>query len=110
MENILQTFGRSIIIACVYVLVLFVVFATFGPGFRAKPTGEYRSSYGLRKTVDKISRYFNMILVITSIDVVQMLAITQLNPQTNHTLPVLPFFTFIGAMRGIYRIKEYLRE
>ena len=39
-----------------------------------------------------------MILVITSIDVVQMLAITQLNPQTNHTLPVLPFFTFIGAM------------
>ena len=100
MENILQTFGpQLIIIACVYALVLFVVFLDLWAGIRkAKQRGEYRSSYGLRKTVDKISRYFNMILVITSIDVVQMLAITQLNPQTNHTLPVLPFFTFIGAM------------
>lgn len=100
MENILQTFGpQLIIIACVYALVLFVVFLDLWAGIRkAKQRGEYRSSYGLRKTVDKISRYFNMILVITAIDVVQMLAITQLNPQTNHTLPVLPFFTFIGAM------------
>lgn len=100
MENILQTFGpQLIIIACVYALVLFVVFLDLWAGIRkAKQRGEYRSSYGLRKTVDKISRYFNMILVITAIDVVQMLAITQINPQTNHTLPVLPFFTFIGAM------------
>ena len=39
-----------------------------------------------------------MLLVITAIDAVQMLAISQLNPQTTHTLPILPFFTFIGAM------------
>ncbi len=39
-----------------------------------------------------------MVLVITAIDVVQMLAVVELNPQTSHTLPVLPFFTFLGAM------------
>lgn len=100
MENILQTFGpQLLILACIYALVLFVVFLDLWAGVRkAKKRGEYRSSYGLRKTVDKISRYFNMLLVITAIDAVQMLAICQLNPQTNHTLPVLPFFTFIGAM------------
>ena len=100
MENFLQIFGPQLmIIACIYALVLFVVFLVFWAGFRkAKQRGEYRSSYGLRKTVDKISRYFNMLLVITVIDTVQMLAISQLNPQTDHTLPILPFFTFIGAM------------
>lgn len=100
MENILQTFGpQLLILACIYAIVLFVVFLDLWAGVRkAKKRGEYRSSYGLRKTVDKISRYFNMLLVITAIDAVQMLAICQLNPQTNHTLPVLPFFTFIGAM------------
>lgn len=100
MENILQTFGpQLLILACIYLLVLFVVFLDLWAGIRkAKKRGEYRSSYGLRKTVDKISRYFNMLLVITAIDAVQMLAISQLNPQTSHTLPILPFFTFIGAM------------
>lgn len=100
MENLLQIFGPQLmIIACIYALVLFVVFLDLWAGIRkAKQRGEYRSSYGLRKTVDKISRYFNMLLVITVIDTVQMLAISQLNPQTDHTLPILPFFTFIGAM------------
>ena len=100
MENFLQIFGPQLmIIACIYALVLFVVFLDLWAGIRkAKQRGEYRSSYGLRKTVDKISRYFNMLLVITVIDTVQMLAISQLNPQTDHTLPILPFFTFIGAM------------
>lgn len=93
MENFLQIFGPQLmIIACIYALVLFVVFLDLWAGIRkAKQRGEYRSSYGLRKTVDKISRYFNMLLVITVIDTVQMLAISQLNPQTDHTLPILPF-------------------
>lgn len=96
----MQTFGpQLLILACIYALVLVVVFLDLWAGIRkAKKRGEYRSSYGLRKTVDKISRYFNMLLVITAIDAVQMLAISQLNPQTSHTLPILPFFTFIGAM------------
>ena len=62
MENFLQIFGPQLmIIACIYALVLFVVFLDLWAGIRkAKQRGEYRSSYGLRKTVDKISRYFNL--------------------------------------------------
>lgn len=98
MVNFLELIGpQLLIVACLYALILFVVFLDLLAGIRkAKQRGEYRSSYGLRKTVDKICRYYNMVLVITAIDIVQMLAVVELNPQTSHTLPVLPFFTFLG--------------
>ena len=100
MGTILHQFGpQLLIIACLYALIFLFVFLDLWAGIRkAKQRGEYRSSKGLRKTVDKISRYFNMILVITAIDAVQMLAIGLLNPQTSHHLPVLPFFTFLGTI------------
>ncbi len=100
MVNFLELIGPQVlIVACLYALILFVVFLDLLAGIRkAKQRGEYRSSYGLRKTVDKICRYYNMVLVVTAIDIVQMLAVINLNPQTEHSLPVLPFFTFLGAM------------
>ena len=100
MQPILQTFiPQLLILFIIYVLVLFVIFLDFFSGIRkAKRRSEFRSSYGFRKTVDKICRYFNMILVITAIDAVQMIAIVQLNAQTDYTLPVLPILTFMGAM------------
>jgi len=100
MVNFLELIGpQLLIVACLYALILFVVFLDLLAGIRkAKQRGEYRSSYGLRKTVDKICRYYNMVLVITAIDIVQMLAVVVLNPQTSHMLPVLPFFTFLGAI------------
>lgn len=90
---------QLIMLAFIYTLVLVVIFLDLWAGVRkAKARGEYRSSYGYRKTVDKIGRYFNMIFVITAIDAVQMLAVWQLNQQTTYNLPILPILTFIGAI------------
>ena len=39
-----------------------------------------------------------MLLVITAIDAVQMLAISQWDMSTGHHIPILPFLTFLAAM------------
>lgn len=87
------------VLAVVYVLVFFVVMLDLVSGLgKAKRRGKLRSSYALRKTVDKLVRYFSMLLVITAIDAVQMLAISQWDISTGHHIPILPFLTFLAAM------------
>jgi hypothetical protein len=99
-DNILTAIRpQLIILSIIYFAVLAVIFLDLWSGIRkAKKRKEYRSSYGLRRTVDKISRYFNMLFVITIIDAIQMLAIWQLNGQTSYTLPTIPILTFVGAI------------
>ena len=99
---------QLIMLALIYVMVLAVIFLDLWAGIRkAKARGEYRSSYGLRKTVDKISKYFNMIFVVTAIDAVQMLAVYMLNQQAHHNLPLIPILTFLGAIfAGFIELKS----
>lgn len=99
---------QMMMLLLVYILVLLLVFLDLWAGVRkAKARGEYRSSFGYRKTVDKIGKYFNMLFVITVIDVIQMLAIWELNQQTSHSLPIIPFLTFVGAMfAGFIELKS----
>lgn len=86
-------------LSVVYVLVFFVVCLDLISGLqKAKRRGKLRSSYAMRKTVDKLVRYFSMLLVITAIDTVQMLAIAQWDVSTGHNIPILPFLTFLAAM------------
>lgn len=98
--SVFEPFNTQLtILAVVYVLVFFVVMLDLVSGLnKAKRRGKLRSSYALRKTVDKLVRYFSMILVITAIDAVQMLAISQWDISTGHHIPVLPFLTFLAAM------------
>ena len=96
MEAILTSFRAPLLIVTfVYIAVLLFIALDLWAGIRkAKARGEYRSSYGLRKTVTKIAGYYNMLLVITVIDALQIVAITVL--QVN--LPAFPFFTLAGAL------------
>lgn len=100
MNEILQPFTTQLtILSVVYVLVFVVIMLDLVSGImKAKRRGKLRSSYALRKTVDKIVRYFSMLLVITAIDAVQMLAISQWDLSTGHHIPILPFLTFSAAI------------
>ncbi|MBR6066741.1 MAG: phage holin family protein [Bacteroidales bacterium] len=90
---------QLIMVAIIYVLVLAVVFLDLWSGVRkAKQRGEYRSSAGLRRTIDKICRYYNMLLIVTIIDMVQMIAVWSFNTQSSAMLPTLPIFTFVGSI------------
>ena len=98
--SVLEPFHVQLtVLSVVYVLVFFVVMLDLVSGLgKAKRRGKLRSSYALRKTVDKLVRYFSMLLVITAIDTVQMLAISQWDISTGHKIPILPFLTFLAAM------------
>lgn len=91
--------GQITTIIILYVAVLLVVMLDLWSGLRkAHRMGRYRSSYGLRKTVDKLASYFNMLLVLTMIDVMQILSFYHLNPQLSFNVPLFPALTLIGAV------------
>lgn len=100
LESMLPFQGQLNLVAFVYVFIFVVVMLDLWAGIRkAKARGEYRSSYGLRKTVDKLRKYYNMMLAITATDIIQMVAIHNLHTQdSGGSLPVTPIYTIIGAL------------
>lgn len=91
--------GQLLVLVLIYVLVLMLVFLDLWSGIRkAKQRDEFRSSYGLRKTVEKLAKYYNLLLVLTVIDAMQMLAAYHLNPQVSFKMPIIPFITFLGGI------------
>jgi hypothetical protein len=115
-------------VVVIYVLVLLLVSLDLWSGIRkAKHRGEYKgffrkhkqrektskqgeyiSSYGLQKTVNKVARYFNMLFAVTVIDIMQMLAVYKMEYDNVFVfLPILPIFTFLaGIFIGIIEIKS----
>lgn len=82
-----------------YVMVLFAVIADLVSGLRkAKMRGEARRSKALRRTVDKLCRYYNALFALSVIDVMQMAAIAYLRVTGTAQLPMLPAFTLLGAI------------
>lgn len=91
--------GQITLIVILYMAVILAVMLDLWSGLRkAKQLGQYRSSFGLRKTVDKLASYFNMLLVLTVIDVMQILSFYHLNPQLSFNVPLFPALTLIGAV------------
>lgn len=95
-ENILNIILPHLLtFAGLYIAVFFAVSADLVAGVRkAKKLGFFRSSRGLRRTVAKVGRYFNMMFVVTIIDGVQMVALWE----GHFSLPIMPFFSFIAAI------------
>lgn len=100
--------GQITLIVVLYITVILVVMLDLWSGLRkAKQLGQYRSSYGLRKTVDKLASYFNLLLVLTLIDAMLMLSFYHLNPQLSFNVPLFPILTPTGAVFvGIIELKS----
>lgn len=83
-----------------YFLVIIAIIADLWSGVRkAKINGVARSSYGYRRTIDKISRYHNVLLALTVVDAMQMSSIWYLDTYYHYNkLPMFPFITLIGAI------------
>lgn len=90
----------TILICSQYVLVLMAVIADLVSGVRkAKQRGETRRSAALRRTIDKIARYFNALFALSIIDMMQMGAIFYLRYLEHcSSIPLFPLFTIIGAL------------
>ena len=78
---------------------LFFISFDFWAGIRkAKQRGEKITSDGWKRTVDKIARYYNMLLALVVVDCMQIAGIWYLDNYYEYHVPIFPFITLIGAM------------
>jgi hypothetical protein len=110
LSDFFAVFGRkAAILTVVYILVFMLILLDLWSGVRkAKRKGDYISSYGLRKTLNKIARYYNMLFAVSVIDTLQMLAIfyAKYNDVVLF-LPIFPVFTFLAAIFiGVIEVKS----
>ncbi len=96
----------------VYMMVLLLIGADLWSGIRkAKRRGEVRSSYGFKKTVDKIARYYNALLALTVVDMMQMGGIWYLDSYYDYHWPIFPLITLCGAIGiGLIEIKSIFEK
>lgn len=93
------------ILFAIYVLVLLAILADLWSGVRkAKKKGIARTSYGFRRTVEKLAKYYNALLALSVIDCMQMAAIWYLETYYNYKIPMIPIVTIGGAI-GIAAIE-----
>ena len=82
-----------------YMMVLLAIMADLWSGVRkAKKNGIARSSYGFKRTVDKIARYYNVLLALTVVDAMQVGSLWYLEKYYSYNWPIFPVVTLIGAI------------
>lgn len=80
-------------------MVLLAIMADLWSGVRkAKRNGIARSSYGFRRTIDKIARYYNVLFALTIVDAMQMTSLWYLENYYEYTWPIFPVVTLLGAI------------
>lgn len=83
-----------LMVAVFYLAIIAFTLADLWSGIRkAKQAGHYCSSRGLRDTVNKLARYFNLVVMFTLVDMVIVFAISCLGWPWPH----FPFCTLIAT-------------
>ena len=78
---------------------LFFIGFDFWAGVRkAKQRGEKITSEGWKRTVDKVARYYNMLLALVVIDCMQIAGVWYLDNYYDYHIPIFPFVTIMGAL------------
>ena len=80
-----------------YVLVLAAVGADMASGI-SKSRGEETRSRSLRRTVDKLARYYNVLVVLTVVDAMQIAGAWFMRAVEGYAVPTVPLFTLLGSL------------
>ena len=112
MKELNEIFIVAWIVFGLYMLVFFAAMADLCSGIRkAKLRGEVRSSYGFKRTVDKLARYYNLLIALTVVDCMQMAGIWYLDIFYGYHIPIFPGCNDDrGYWSWDYRGKKHLRE
>ena len=91
-----------------YIVALGLIFSDLWAGVRkAKQRNEMRISEAYRRTIAKISQYFNMLFALTLVDVVQLALIFFLYWFYKFDLVMFPWFSLLGtAYVGYVEVKS----
>ena len=102
-----------LLIEC-FILILPLLFIAFDfwAGIRkAKQRGETITSNGWQRTVQKIARYYNMLLALLLMDGMQVISLWYLNNYADWMWPLFPWFTFVGVFFvGAIEVKSILED
>lgn len=86
-------------VAVEYLLVLAAAIADMASGIRkAKRKGQATRSRALRRTIDKLLRYYNLLAILTIVDIMQIAATLYLRATEGYALPSIPLFTLTGSI------------
>lgn len=102
-----------ILLVCIeYTGVLIAVIADLFIGLRKSIlSGSKCTSWGLRRTVDKLSRYYFALFALTIVDAMYVTASLVLTAQGVNLLPTFPFLTTFGAIGlALIEVKSILEE
>ncbi len=73
MERLTTMMFCGAIMLFAYIIILGLIFCDLQAGVRkAKKRGEYRTSDGFKRTIEKIAKYFNMTFALSLIDFFQL--------------------------------------
>ncbi len=91
-----------------YALVFLAVLADLWSGVqKAKKRGKIRTSYGFRRTVEKMLKYYNLLIILSIIDCMQIVCVWYLDTYYSFTIPIVPIITIIGAIGvGLIELKS----
>ena len=91
--------NQLIIILLCYVVDIVAIIIDLRAGIKkAKQRGEYRSSTGYRRTIEKATKYFNFLIFGLLFDTLQITVCYLLHNQVGSNLPNIPFVTIIFAV------------
>lgn len=89
-------FCGGLMLLC-YIIILGFIFCDLQAGIRkAKKRGEYRTSDGYKRTIDKIAKYFNMTFALSLIDFLQLALLFFLYHFYSRDIIMAPWFTFLA--------------
>ena len=91
-----------------YIIILGFIFCDLQAGVRkAKARGEYRTSDGYKRTIEKIAKYFNMTFALSLIDFLQLALLFFLYQFYGRDIIMAPWFTFLAlGYVGFVEIKS----
>lgn len=89
----------AITVCIEYLLVLLAIAGDMVSGIRkARQRGECTRSSALRRTVDKAATYYNLLVVLTVVDAMQIVAALLLRTVEGYDVPTIPIFTLVGSV------------
>lgn len=82
-----------------YLSVLIMILADLWSGVRkARKVGAMRTSYGFRRTVEKVARYYNAMLALTVMDCIQIVCIWYMEEFYGYKFIMFPFMSLVGSI------------
>lgn len=100
-------FDGGLMLLC-YIIILGLIFCDLRAGIRkAKHRGEFKTSEGYKRTIEKIAKYFNMTFALSLIDVMQLVLLLFLYHFYKVDIIMVPWFTMLAlGYVGFVEIKS----